>query len=80
MPGRITLANGGPLASNEDSLQDKMPRLEALETLEQALRIMPVMVCSIMVQREAKAPTSPARMRTQFSRHRAPTCLTAHCD
>jgi len=33
MPDRITLANGGPLACNEDSLRDKMPRLEAVDRL-----------------------------------------------
>jgi len=77
MQGRITLANGGPLASNEDTLQDKMPRLEAADTLAQTLRIMVVMLCCITVQREAKEPTAPAQMGAQYSLHLAPTGLAA---
>jgi len=55
-----------------------------MDALVKTLRIMTVMVCLITVQREAKEPTSPARMRAQFSRHRAPhlasMCLAAHGD
>jgi len=80
MQGRITLANGGPLASNEDSLQDKMPLLKAADTLAQTLRIMPVMVCCITVQRQAKEPTALAQMGAQSSRHLAPTGLAAPGD
>jgi len=80
MPGRVTLANGGPLASNEDSLQDKMPHLEAADTLAQTLRIMAVMLCCITVQREAKEPTVPAPKPAQSSRHLAPTSLAAPGD
>jgi len=57
-----------------------MPRLEAVDTLPQTLRIMTVMVCCITVQTEAKEPTAPTRMRAPFSRHRAPTCLAAQGD
>jgi len=57
-----------------------MSRLEAVYRLPEALRIMAVMMCCITVQREAKEPTAPARMRVQSSRHLAPTGLTAPGD
>jgi len=57
-------------------------------TLAQTLRIMAVMRCCITVQREAKEPTAPARMRAplaprlapHLALHLAPTGLTAPGD
>jgi len=57
-----------------------MPRLEAADRLPETLRIMALMVCCITVQREAKEPAAPARMRAQSSRHLARTGLAAPGD